>query len=88
MPQRPWFLYVIACRGGSLYTGVSTDVERRYAEHCAGRGARYTRSHPPERLLLVVEFPGRSEALSAEAAFKRLPAPAKRAFVAAHGEGL
>ena len=38
-----WYVYLIECRDGSLYTGIATDVDRRYAEHVAGKGARYTR---------------------------------------------
>jgi putative endonuclease len=83
--MKPWFLYVIECRGGSLYTGVSTDVARRYAAHLAGRGARYTRINPPVRLLLTLEFEGRGAALSAEYALKQLDAAAKRAFCLRHG---
>ncbi|MDN0081233.1 GIY-YIG nuclease family protein [Crenobacter sp. SG2305] len=81
----PWFLYVIECAGGRLYTGISTDVARRYAQHAAGKGARYTRLNPPERLLLTVEYVDRSSALKAEYAFKQLPATEKRAFCARHG---
>ncbi|WP_293235061.1 GIY-YIG nuclease family protein [Paludibacterium sp.] len=82
--RRPWYMYVIACRGGSLYTGISTDVARRYAAHSAGRGARYTKSHPPEKLLLTVEFADRSQALQAEYAFKQLSAVEKRTFCMRH----
>ena len=48
---RPWFLYLLLCRNGSLYAGISNDVEARYRAHAAGRGARYTRANPPLRLL-------------------------------------
>ena len=82
---KPWSLYIIACQGGSLYTGVSTDVARRYATHVAGRGARYTRLHPPERLLLSIEFANRSDALKAEYSIKQLTAADKRAFCLRHG---
>jgi putative endonuclease len=77
-------MYVFACRGGSLYTGISTDVARRYAAHQAGRGARYTRSHPPEKLLLTLAFPDRSQALKAEYSFKQLSAAEKRTFCMRH----
>ena len=40
-----WVLYLLECRGGTLYAGITTDLERRFAEHASGRGARYTRSH-------------------------------------------
>ncbi|UXY14385.1 GIY-YIG nuclease family protein [Chitiniphilus purpureus] len=79
-----WYLYVIECRGGSLYTGIATDVARRWQEHAGGRGARYTRAHPPVRLLAIAPHPDRASALRAEAALKRLKPLAKRAFCAAH----
>ncbi|TJZ74263.1 GIY-YIG nuclease family protein [Chitiniphilus eburneus] len=75
-----WFLYVIECRDGSLYTGIATDVARRWAEHVAGRGARYTRAHPPLRLLAVAPYPDRSTASRAEYALKQLKPTAKRHF--------
>jgi putative endonuclease len=80
-----WFVYLIECQDGSLYTGVAVDVDKRYAEHAAGKGARYTRSHPPRHLLARFEHPDRSSALKAEYAIKQLPAAAKRAL-AASGE--
>ena len=43
-----WHLYLLRCRDGSLYAGIATDVERRFREHAAGKGAKYTRAHPPE----------------------------------------
>lgn len=67
-----WHVYLIECRDGSLYTGVAVDVARRYAQHTAGKGARYTRSHPPLRLLISFEYPDRSAALRAEYAIKQL----------------
>lgn len=73
-----WFLYVIECADGSLYTGIARDPHARYAEHVSGLGARYTRSHPPVRLLTVEPHPDRSSALKAEYAFKQLPAAEKR----------
>ncbi|KUM00404.1 GIY-YIG nuclease family protein [Chromobacterium subtsugae] len=85
-PPRPWFLYVLRCAGGALYTGVSTDVARRYRQHQAGKGARYTRLHPPSAIALVIEYPDRSTALKAEYAFKQLSAAAKRDFLARHGD--
>jgi len=73
-----WFLYVIECADGSLYTGIATDVEARYAAHAAGKGARYTRSHPPVKLLMSEPHPDRSSASKAEHAFKQLSAAEKR----------
>jgi putative endonuclease len=73
-----WFLYVIECADGSLYTGITTDPEARFEAHAAGKGARYTRSHPPTRLVLTEPHPDRSSASKAEYAFKRLSAAQKR----------
>ena len=67
-----WFLYVLRCSNDALYTGITTDVERRVEEHRLGEGARYTRQHPPVELLAVWPYPDRSEATKAELAFKCL----------------
>jgi putative endonuclease len=75
-----WYVYILECRDGSLYTGIATDVERRYAAHVAGKGARYTRSHPPSRLLARFEYPDRAGASKAEYAIKQLTPSAKRAL--------
>lgn len=72
MPS-PWHLYLILCADGSLYAGIATDVERRFGEHLAGKGARYTRSHKPLRLVGSRPYPSKSAALRAELALKRLP---------------
>lgn len=69
-----WYLYLIECDDGSLYTGITTDVERRYAQHVAGKGARYTRMKKPVRLVGFRECGSKSEALRAELAIKKLPA--------------
>lgn len=74
-----WFLYLIECRDGSIYTGIAVDVDARYAAHVSGKGARYTRSHPPRRLLVRVAYPDRSSASQAEYRMKRLSAAQKRA---------
>lgn len=77
-----WFVYLLECRDGSLYTGIATDVERRYAEHCAGTGARYTRAHPPLRVLGKTAHADRASASRAEYAIKRLTPARKRALCA------
>lgn len=78
MPR--WFVYLLECVDGSVYTGIATDVGRRYAEHAAGKGARYTRSHPPLRLLGSFEHADRSSASRAEHAIKQLTPARKRAI--------
>jgi putative endonuclease len=78
-----WFVYILECRDGSLYTGIAVDVARRYALHAAGKGARYTRAHPPARLLASFAHPDRSSASKAEYVIKQLTPPAKRALCGA-----
>ena len=82
--MRGWFVYLIECVDGSLYAGIATDVDRRYAEHAGGRGARYTRSHKPRALLGAVACADRSAALKAEHALRQLPPAGKRAWIAAN----
>jgi putative endonuclease len=72
-----WFVYVLRCRDGSLYTGISTDVAGRVATHNAGRGARYTRPRLPVIVVHVERKRSRSTALKREAAIKALPRSAK-----------
>ena len=81
-PPADWFLYLIECADGSIYTGIARDVAARYAAHVSGKGARYTRSHPPARLLATQAFPDRSSALKAEYRVKQLSAADKRVLVA------
>ncbi len=76
-----WFVYVVACRDGSLYTGISTDVEARILRHNDGRGARYTRARRPVRLLYVERKRNRSNALRREAAIKLLSRAQKMELV-------
>ena len=73
-----WYVYLIECRDGSIYTGIAVDVAARYAAHLSGKGARYTRSPPPQRLLAAIEYADRSAASKAEYQIKRLPPGDKR----------
>ena len=77
MTESIWYLYLLECEDGSLYTGITTDVERRYAEHVAGKGARYTRMKKPVRLVGFRQCDSRSAALKDEIALKKLPPPKK-----------
>ena len=75
-----WFVYLIECADGSLYTGITVDVAARFEAHRQGKGARYTRSHPPLRVLATEAHPDRAAASRAEYRVKRLSAEAKRAY--------
>jgi len=66
------FVYLLHCAGGSLYTGVALDLDRRLAQHQAGRASRYTRSRLPVALVWCREVGSMSEALREEARIKRL----------------
>ena len=74
-----WHLYIIECADGALYTGIALDPAARFAQHCAGKGAKYTRANPPVRLIGTIAYPDRSSATKAEIAFKKLKAGEKRA---------
>ena len=76
-----WYVYLILCRGGAIYTGIARNVAVRYAQHVAGTGACYTRANPPARLLVRFACMNQSEASRMEAAIKKLPTAAKRALV-------
>ena len=67
-----WSVYVLRCGDGTLYTGVTTDLERRLAMHARGRGARYTRGRGPFTVLHAEHGLGHGDALRREHALKRL----------------
>jgi len=75
------FVYIVRCADGTLYTGWTTDVARRVAQHNAGRGARYTRVHRPVTLVYREEMPDRSAAMRRELALKKLDRERKERLV-------
>ena len=77
-----WYLYVIQCKNGRLYTGITPDLAARFEAHRIGKGAMFTRLNPPRRMLAAQPFEGRSAASRAEIQMKRLSHDQKR-FVAA-----
>ncbi len=70
--MKPWYLYLVRCGDGTLYTGISNDVDRRLAAHAAGRGARYLRGRGPLTLARKVRVGSHGDALTAERRVKRL----------------
>lgn len=68
-----WLVYILECRDGTFYTGVTNDLPNRYSAHVAGKGARYTRSHPPRRIAAWGLQPDRSSACKLEWEVKQLP---------------
>ena len=80
-----WYVYIVQCVDGSLYTGIATDVDRRVAEHNAGQGARYTRGRGPVTLVYHEMVKDRPAALRREYEIKRLRSSAKHNLIASHG---
>jgi putative endonuclease len=83
--NKTWYVYLLECADGTLYTGISLDPERRAKQHNAGRAARYTRTRLPVRLLGSVTVQGRVEALRLEKRIKGWRPQRKRAFFAKSG---
>jgi putative endonuclease len=75
------WVYILRCRDGSLYTGWSSDLQRRLARHRAGRASRYTASRLPVELVLAVAMADRSAAMREEARIKSLDRSAKLALI-------
>jgi len=78
-----WFLYLIRCKNGRLYTGITTDVERRFEEHRNGKkkGSKYLRGKAPLKLVMKKKVGNRSMALKIEAKVKKLPKTKKELLV-------
>jgi putative endonuclease len=77
---KTWWLYLLACRGGRTYAGIALDVDARFLLHRSGKGAKFTRANPPQRILGAQAFASRAEALRAEYALKRLKRASKLAW--------
>ena len=80
-----WYVYMLLCGNGAIYTGIARSVAARYAQHVAGTGARYTRANPPRRLLARFACANQAEASRMEAAIKKLPAADKRKLIGKSG---
>lgn len=74
----PFYCYILECADGSFYTGWTTDPQRRLRQHNSGRGAAYTRTHRPVKLVYVEPQPDRSTAMRRELAIKHLSHEKKR----------
>lgn len=77
-----WYVYILHCGDGTLYTGITDDVPRRLAAHRSGRGAKYTRGRGPLELVYQEELPDKSAALRREYAVKQLKRSEKLALCA------
>ncbi|MDM8212584.1 GIY-YIG nuclease family protein [Enterococcus hirae] len=79
------YFYVLLCCDETLYAGYSTDVAKRFQAHRTGKGAKYTRAHPPKCILYTEAFTEKRAALQQEYAFKQLSRAKKLEFLQAHG---
>lgn len=77
----PWYVYILRCGDGTLYTGITDDVERRLAAHCAGKGAKYTRGRGPLELVYSEQVSDKSAALRREYQIKRLTRQEKKKLI-------
>ena len=75
-----WILYLLECKNGHFYAGITNDLPARFAAHLAGKGARYTRANPPVKVIASKPYPDRSSASIAEAQLKNLPRSKKLRF--------
>jgi putative endonuclease len=80
MMNMDWVLYLLECKNGAFYAGITNNLEQRYAAHASGKGARYTRANPPVKILASKLYADRSAASVAEAQLKQLPRHKKLNF--------
>jgi putative endonuclease len=79
-----YFIYILECEDNTLYTGITTDVERRFMEHKSGEGANYTRAHGASKILYTEECKNRSEASKRESVIKKLSREEKFVLIKTH----
>ena len=83
-----WYVYILRCGDGSLYTGITDDVDRRLAAHRAGKGAKYTRGRGPLELVHREEYPDKGSALKREYAIKQLRREEKEQLIRGEVESM
>ena len=79
----PWFLYILRCKDGSLYTGITNNIERRFKMHNDGKASRYTRTRLPVKLLYQETCQSRTQALVRECAVKEFSRKKKEELIKA-----
>lgn len=82
-----WYVYLLSCADGTLYCGITTDLERRLAQHNSGTAAKYTRARTPVSLVTAVEVEDKSEALKLEINVKKRPRSDKVRYLISHDKG-
>ncbi|MGM0589041.1 MAG: GIY-YIG nuclease family protein [Bacteroidota bacterium] len=79
--MKTWYVYIIRCINGNLYTGCTNHVIRRWHQHVEGKGAKYLRAHPPQKLVYVEELDNQSQACKREYEIKQLSKQQKEALL-------
>lgn len=82
-PQMTWIVYILECADGSLYTGITNNLDRRMRAHASGRGAKYTKRRGPFTVRYTELLDSKGAALQREAAIKSLDRTAKKALLTA-----
>ena len=77
-----WFVYMLQCADGSIYTGSTNDIEARVQKHNSGKGAKYTRARLPVKLKAFWQYKNKSDAMKAEYKFKQLTRKKKLIVIA------
>lgn len=80
-----WHTYIVQCKDGTFYTGISTDIERRISQHNSGKGAKYTKQRRPVHLVYSETHPNRSEASKREWVIKQLSRKEKEKLINDNG---
>lgn len=80
----PYWVYILRCKDGTYYTGITDDVEKRLAAHNTGKGAKYTRGRTPASVVYREELADRSLALKRESEIKKLTRKEKTAMIEEH----
>ena len=79
--EKIWYLYILRCKDGTLYTGITDNVERRFKAHSEGKGAKYTRGRGPLELVYVEECTDKSAALKREHEVKSMTRAQKEKLI-------
>lgn len=84
MSEQIWYLYILRCGDGTLYTGIALDVQKRFAAHASGKGAKYTKGRGPLQLVYQEQCGAHGDALRRELEVKALPRQRKEELIEAY----
>ncbi|HWA52465.1 MAG TPA: GIY-YIG nuclease family protein [Patescibacteria group bacterium] len=76
-----WFVYILLCQDNSFYTGITNNLSKRFKAHKNGKGAAYTKSHKPVKIIYQEKFPDKSSALKREIEIKKWPKKKKELLI-------